>query len=498
MSSAFVGSGGGVSAPGPFLPPVPEASRPEPTNVDVLGALRFRIATFQNVRDNQPKSATVTWGVIKEAMTTKHEATCTVEGCAGKGCESKLNGLAWSPTDYAEGVTRANDNVRALTLLVLDLDHVTRAQLVTAAQRVEAAGFANVYHSTHNHKPQDDDWCVRIVFPLSRPVLPSEWARFWSAAVDRMGIRELVDPLDDPHRIYFLPNSPKGAPFAGSSAEGTPIDVDALLLASTVPSALELYPGEREASASLPTNALALPPQSAEGVYNLAELRKRLEQVGRPESHALMEIVLKGDSIGPHGPHPALVTPAFPDGYGGQDKALVRIAGVMAGALPTGTPIELMLEILRPSLSKTVNPGGFEELERAARAKLEKQIEEMDGRKAEKRAVDQAITDAWSRIEGSHVLTPTAPLAPSLDAVRPTVQLEAGKLAVNVTGAGKALAASGVEIFSRGTVLVRPVIVEVEAAHGRRTKVPQLSVLSAVQMRDLLSKNVQFIKMNSM
>jgi hypothetical protein len=43
---------------------------------------------------------------------------------------------------------------------------------------------------------------------------------------------------------------------------------------------------------------------------------------------------------------------------------------------------------------------------------------------------------------------------------------------------------AGVPLYQRGEALVRPIIREVDASHGRTTKIAQLKALSPVYLRD--------------
>lgn len=80
---------------------------------------------------------------------------------------------------------------------------------------------------------------------------------------------------------------------------------------------------------------------------------------------------------------------------------------------------------------------------------------------------------------------------------RPVVALVAGKLSEIATQAERALVDAGVSVFSRGGALVRPVVEEVDAAHGRRTKVARLAHLDATYTRDLLSRHALFQRYDS-
>jgi hypothetical protein len=70
----------------------------------------------------------------------------------------------------------------------------------------------------------------------------------------------------------------------------------------------------------------------------------------------------------------------------------------------------------------------------------------------------------------------------------PIIQVRSGELASIATRAEQVLLDAGVEIFQRSGTLVRPVVAEVDAAHGRRTKAAQLKRVDPAYPRDLLGR----------
>jgi hypothetical protein len=76
----------------------------------------------------------------------------------------------------------------------------------------------------------------------------------------------------------------------------------------------------------------------------------------------------------------------------------------------------------------------------------------------------------------------------------PVIQIRAGALSEIATQSEKALLESGVQLYQRGAALVRPIVDEVEAAHGTRTKVAQLARVDVVYLRDLLGRVAEFQK----
>jgi hypothetical protein len=71
---------------------------------------------------------------------------------------------------------------------------------------------------------------------------------------------------------------------------------------------------------------------------------------------------------------------------------------------------------------------------------------------------------------------------------RPAIKIEAGKLSVTADKAEEVLIAAGVPFYERSNALVRPIIREVDAFRGRKTKAAQFARIDIVYMRDALGR----------
>ncbi|WP_426751575.1 bifunctional DNA primase/polymerase [Myxococcus sp. Y35] len=77
---------------------------------------------------------------------------------------------------------------------------------------------------------------------------------------------------------------------------------------------------------------------------------------------------------------------------------------------------------------------------------------------------------------------------------KPVIELVAGRLAEIASEAEDALVQARVPIYVRGARLVRPVVEEAEAAHGRRTKIARLAKLEGTYTRDLMARHAKFAR----
>jgi putative DNA primase/helicase len=220
-------------------------------------------------------------------------------------------GPAFVPVRLGEGGKVNNAGVAALTVFVADIDHVTKARLGELGRRLRDSGYEFFLGSTHSHDPDRDDWCMRLVMPLSREVPRTDILRFRAALCERLGI-PADDRTRDVCRLYYRPSAPARGPEPRiGHAQGRVIDVDEVL--ASAPD----VPLPEEKPAALPTPAPGEFPTEYERAAAVQALRDAMGTAGSPESRALMRKVLAGeDVLGPPGGH---------------DDAINRVARIMAG-----------------------------------------------------------------------------------------------------------------------------------------------------------------------
>lgn len=217
-------------------------------------------SVFRGKKDSAPASGEASWETIVNQFRKPRAATCLPGTCAREKCVQK-NGLSWSPATWPEGSKRKKKEVDAVHLLVIDLDHLTDEQLVDAIGKF--APYRHIVHASHSDRPGDR--CLRVIVALTRPVLGSEWPRFWRAAITTLAVP--ADPAPkDAGRLYFMPSRPTGmtdydatgAGYHFAEHDGAPLDVDAIL-ASAPPEPEPRPPAPR---AEIPVRAT--PPATTE------------------------------------------------------------------------------------------------------------------------------------------------------------------------------------------------------------------------------------------
>lgn len=97
---------------------------------------------------------------------------------------------------------RKAENVANRTLLTLDLDYVNGDVWSSIEMLFD---FACLIYSTHTHAP--DNQRLRLVIPLSRPVLPDEYQAIGRMIADDIGIDQVDDTTYEPSRLMYWPST---------------------------------------------------------------------------------------------------------------------------------------------------------------------------------------------------------------------------------------------------------------------------------------------------
>lgn len=97
---------------------------------------------------------------------------------------------------------RKAENVANRTLLTLDLDYVN-GDIWSSIELL--FDFGCLMYSTHTHAP--DNQRLRLIIPLSRPVLPDEYQAIARMVADDLGIDQFDDTTYEPCRLMYWPST---------------------------------------------------------------------------------------------------------------------------------------------------------------------------------------------------------------------------------------------------------------------------------------------------
>lgn len=172
------------------------------------------ISGFDNQYDTEPKLASITWLELVESFSVVNVY------------KKKSAAPAFSGAVYDEGSKRANENVRHLTLVVLDLDD---GDLDSICSILEGKGWESIVYSTYSYTPEEPR--SRVVILPDREIQVGEWNSLFIAMTEVFP--DYIDKVcRDPARIYFLPSKPKeDAPEFYRHIQGSPMKVDDVIAA---------------------------------------------------------------------------------------------------------------------------------------------------------------------------------------------------------------------------------------------------------------------------
>ncbi len=124
----------------------------------------------------------------------------------------------WSPTKYRSGTERGDAGVESVSCFVYDLDGVRWETVKHLLEPYEY--FA---HTTWSHSVEQERW--RVVFPLSRPVLASEWKPVWGSFHSIFG--QFGDPTcSNVSRFYYRSAHRPGHDYDAVHHEGQLLNPD--------------------------------------------------------------------------------------------------------------------------------------------------------------------------------------------------------------------------------------------------------------------------------
>ncbi|MBN7576001.1 hypothetical protein C1H57_12570 [Clostridium sp. 2-1] len=119
---------------------------------------------------------------------------------------------------------RKAENVANRTMLTLDIDYAKGD--VWAGIEV-LWDFSVIMYSTHSHSPENQR--LRLVIPLSRPVLPDEYQAISRMIANELGMDLFDDTTYEPSRLMFWPSTSRDGEYVFKFQDGKWLDADEVL-----------------------------------------------------------------------------------------------------------------------------------------------------------------------------------------------------------------------------------------------------------------------------
>lgn len=183
---------------------------------------KFHLSLFQNKRDTTPQVVERSWLEICERFKTPQ-------------VRFEKDGALFSPAKF-EPAYRRKENVREVSMLVLDIDH--EAELETLKTQIGALNSAFVICSTHSHLRRTESNInaeprFRVCLPLATAIPAKDFPALWQYVKRKTGL-PFDESAKDASRMFYTPAiAALDAPYELEIKDGAFLDWQTLPLDST-------------------------------------------------------------------------------------------------------------------------------------------------------------------------------------------------------------------------------------------------------------------------
>lgn len=184
------------------------------------------------------KERELSWEDLKNLLgSVKRDAGVTMSQYLGmtreEQTELKASAGAITGGVYVGGKRKEN-NLKSRDLILLDFDRITDPSIMDLIKEGKLPGdwpWLAFAHTTRKHQPHEPK--VRIIVPLSRPVLPAEFrplVRHVARVIDGSpSIHSMDEASEKWNQLMFLPTCASDAEFVAREIKGAVLDPDKIL-----------------------------------------------------------------------------------------------------------------------------------------------------------------------------------------------------------------------------------------------------------------------------
>jgi len=162
------------------------------------------IATGKSRKETHWKNKNILWSelVDKLSNTTRTPETYAEYKKMAKTEKDRIKDVGGFVGGGLKNGRRKAENVQNRTLLTLDLDYVS-GDIWSSIELLW--DFSVAMYSTHTHAA--DNQRLRLVIPISRPVLPDEYQAISRMIASDLGIDQFDDTTYEPSRLMYWPST---------------------------------------------------------------------------------------------------------------------------------------------------------------------------------------------------------------------------------------------------------------------------------------------------
>lgn len=188
------------------------------------------IATGRSRFETSWKNRLMRWSSLVERLrrTTRTPETVKEYQKAAKARRDEIKDIGGFVGGSLKQGRRKAENIANRTLLTLDMDEVSATTEAVWASLAEGLkGCACVMYSTHTHTPASPR--LRLVIPLSRPVMGDEYQAIARMLASDIGIDQFDDTTYEPHRLMYWPSTPQDGEYVFRFSDGPWMSPDEVL-----------------------------------------------------------------------------------------------------------------------------------------------------------------------------------------------------------------------------------------------------------------------------
>jgi predicted P-loop ATPase len=168
------------------------------------------------------------WSKFVEKLSHTHRTaeTCQDYLTSDKSRQDEIKDIGGFVGGHINGGRRKQTNITERHLITLDTDFAPNATLFwNNCKRI--FGCAAVIYSTHKHTPQTPR--LRLILPLSRPVMSDEYVPIARRVAGELGIDNFDDTTYEPARLMYWPSTSSDGEYFFGYHDAPWLDPDTLL-----------------------------------------------------------------------------------------------------------------------------------------------------------------------------------------------------------------------------------------------------------------------------
>ena len=187
---------------------------------------QIALATGANKTAKHWKNKSIQWSALVDKLsnTTRTPETYAEFKKMSKTDRDKVKDVGGFVGGGLKDGRRKAENVQNRTLLTLDIDYAD-GDVWSSIEIIW--DFACVMYSTHTHAP--DNQRLRLVIPLSRPVLPDEYQAISRMVANDLGMDMFDDTTYQPCRLMYWPSTASDGEYVFKVQDLPWLDADEVL-----------------------------------------------------------------------------------------------------------------------------------------------------------------------------------------------------------------------------------------------------------------------------